>query len=346
MAEGFGADDPFSGSVVREMVAEIDPGIRVRDVTPIVDGTDAVYRVDAEDGRFVLKAAVFVDPPRFRVEPRMLALVDEHTDVPVPTPVGFVDDHDDLPAPFFLMEYVPDGRPYENTDGLDTDALSRTARDAGRIHAELHSVGSFDAFGSVRPARDCDRTALSLPSSDAGVGVVDPYDSWSDCFADMLEASLAELDPETPSEVTDGRFADLHGYLETRAESAVETVRAGDPEPVLAHVDYRPGNLLLRENGDTAAVLDWGNVRVTSPAYCLANTEQYLCGRAPLESDRRERIHDALLSGYDRPLPDDFDARYRAGLFATALAPLVWFDHWYGEDAERENRLREFAVAV
>lgn len=346
MADDFGASDPFSDSVVREMVAAVDPEISVRDVTPIVDGTDAVYRVDAETGRYVLKAAVFVDPPRFRVEPRMLALVNAHTDVPVPDVVGFVDDHDDFPAPFFLMEYVPDGQPYENVAGLDTDALSRAARDAGRIHAELHDLGSFDAFGSVRPARACEHTALSLPDATDGIGVVDPYDSWSDCFADMLDESLSELDPNTPSDVTDGRFDDVHPHLEARAESALETVRAGDPDPVLAHVDYRPGNLLLRETGDTVAVLDWGNVRVTSPAYCLANAEQYLCGRAALGSDRRTRVREALLSGYDRPLPDDFDDRYRAALFATGLAPLVWFDHWYGDDEETENRIREFALAV
>ncbi|WP_435100724.1 phosphotransferase family protein [Halarchaeum sp. P4] len=341
MVAGFDAADadPFDAATVRAMVAAVDDGVRVRGVEPIADGTDAVYRVSGANGDYVLKAAQFVDPPRFRVEPRLLALVATRTSIPVPSLVGFVDAHDELPAPFVLTEYVPEGRADRD---LDIAGRERAARDAGEFLAELHAIGDFDAYGRVWSARDAERdAAVELPGGNGGIALTDVHDDWVDSLAGIVRDHLDELDPASASEVASGRFDDLYGDLADRVEAALERVATHEADPVLAHVDYRLGNLLLDADGATAAVLDWGNVRVTDRAYTLAETEQYLCGRAPHDSECRRRVRAALHEGYGR---SEHGARYGDYLLLTTLAPLVWFEYWYA-DAEKEReaeRLRAF----
>ena len=328
--------DPFDVSTVRAMLREAGVSADVRAVEAIDDGTDIVYRIatDGSEGEweFVVKAQQFVTPAKFRVEPRMLEFVDARTEIPVPGVEGFVDDHDELPAPYFVMRYVQDGHGDQSGE-LPADGLKRLSREAGSNLAMLHDATSFDAFGTVVAARDAPENdpAIDLPSG-SGLAVVDAHESWIDSLATVVDSTIDQI-------VNGDRFDDLVPELRDWADGEFAPLRGLDPEPVVLHTDYRPGNLRFRETGETIAVLDWGNISTGHAVYDVALTEQYLCDWAPLESDRRDRVRRSLVHGYGDDLRDGDLAsdRYDLYLLATALFPIAWFDLWYGgaTDAQR-----------
>lgn len=320
----------IDGDDVDAMVRHLRPEWRVRDWTPADEGTDFVAFVDAatpdRDRAVVLKAASFLDAESFRPEVRTLDLVSERTDIPAPDVLGSCDAHDDLPAPFFLMDRL-DGEQVESLDDLGPDALDRLARDAGRHLAELHDAASWDAYGRLRCAEDVD-----APAGPGGLAPADATDDWRERLRSSAEGSLGDLHP---------RFADLEADLRDAVEDRLDAAPR-HPEPVLVHGDYRYGNLLLDpETGAVRAALDWGNQSTGDAALDLALSEQYLCGFARPSDTLRERVRDGIRDGYRdvRPLDTDPD-RHACYLLQTWLAPLAWFDLWYGDDDEVAEKHR------
>ncbi|WP_049971884.1 phosphotransferase family protein [Haladaptatus cibarius] len=321
--------------VVPRMVEEILDGRQVVDVTAAEEGTDDVFFVTVEmpntSRECVLKARSFVNPPAFRVEPRVIDFVSRRTEIPVPDVFGYVDDHDDLPAPFFLMGRAP-GEQISGPESLTDDALERTARDAGRHLGELHSSASFDGYGRLRAGVDVD----SEPTV-GDLAVADPAEELPSALRRSAEGGFERIE-ET-------RFSDMLGDLRAGLDTHLDAVPA-DSEPVLIHADYRFGNLLIDpETGAVRTVLDWGNPSTGHSEYDLVQTEQYLCGRLPLDADRRHLVRNALEAGYgetnDLSRDEGFDAVRRAYLFITQLWPLAWFDLWYGGDDEIAEQQRK-----
>ncbi|WP_435159345.1 phosphotransferase family protein [Haladaptatus sp. DFWS20] len=321
---------------VPRMVQTILGNRAVEDVIPADEGTDDVFFVTVEmpdtARKCVLKACSFVDPPSFRVEPRILDLVSRRTEIPVPDVLGYVDDHADLPAPFFLMERAS-GEQISGPRSLTDDALERTAHDAGRHLGELHFAASFDGFGGLRASQDADR--------DPTVGDLVVADPGEDLPSELRRSAESGFE-----RIEDTRFSDMLDDLRAGLDTHLDAVPA-DPEPVLIHADYRFGNLLVEpETGAVRTVLDWGDPSTGHGEYDLVQTEQYLCGRLPLDADRRHLVRSALEAGYretnDLSRDVGFEAMRRAYLFITQLWPLAWFDLWYdGDDdiAEQQRAL-------
>ena len=300
-------------------------------VVPADEGTDDVFFVTVEmpdeDRHCVLKVCSFLDPPPFRVEPRILDFVNRHTEIPVPNVLGYVDDHDSLPAPFFLMQRAP-GEQLSGPESLPERSLERTAHDAGRHLAELHSAATFNGYGWLCASVDADEE----PSVD-DIALTGREPDWPSRLRSYAEGSLARIEES-------GRFADLLDELRAGLDSYLEVVPE-DPEPVLLHDDYRFGNLLVApDTGAVRTVLDWGNQFTGHREFDLATTEHYLCGRAPLGDDRRAVVREALLSGYtevDELTRDgEFRRRQRAYRFVGQLSALAWFDLWYGKSDDPE----------
>ncbi|GAA0249236.1 hypothetical protein GCM10009000_076830 [Halobacterium noricense] len=313
------------------MVEEILGGRQVVDVQPAEGGTDDVFFVTVEmpnsTRECVLKACSFVEPPAFRVEPRIIDLVSRRTEIPVPDVLGYVDDHADLPAPFFLMERAP-GEQVSGPESLTDDALERTAHDAGRHLGELQSAASFAGYGWLRAGLDAD---IDPPVGD--LVVADFAENWSSQLHDLAEGSLSRIE--------ESRFADMVDELRAGLDTHLEVVPDA-PDPVLLHDDYRFGNLFVDpDSGVVQTVLDWGNHFTGHSEYDLAVTEHHLCGRLPLDADRRRLVHEALLSGYaetnELTRDDAFRERQLAYRFVTQLAPLAWFDLWYGDGDDPET---------
>ncbi|MCO8246861.1 MULTISPECIES: phosphotransferase [unclassified Haladaptatus] len=329
---------------VPRLIREILGDRTVTNVVPADEGTDDVFFVTVEmpDGarHCVLKARSFVDPPSFRMEPRILDFVNRRTEIPVPAVLGYVDEHDSLPVPFFLMERAP-GEQVSGPESLTDRALERTAHDAGRHLGELHSAATFDGYGWLRAGVDAD----SEPTV-GGLSITDPEPDWPSRLRSYAEGNLARIEES-------GRFSDLTDELRAGLDHYLEVVPS-DPAPVLLHDDYRFGNLLVDpDTGTVRTVLDWGNQFTGHREFDLATTEHYLCGRRPLDDERRSIVNEALLSGYaqtDELTRDDgFRCRQRAYRFIGQLSPLAWFDLWYGgrdDSDDIETRQKELALSL
>jgi aminoglycoside phosphotransferase (APT) family kinase protein len=335
------------------MVAEIRPEWRVETVDRSPHGTDFVAHLDVAtpdgDRRVVLKAttADLVDPRVARAEPRLLALVDRETTVPVPTVYGYRDAHPDLPAPFTLMAHV-DGATLEGeSHALPRAVMERVCRDAGRNLAALHGLGTFECAGQVG-VRD---GSLAVLDTDE-----DPrYDRFHDRLLDHARDAIDSLDTGGyfPDYADDPeRFADLQSILREYVERTIPALPAPGPS-AYDHWDYRLGNLLVDpDTGATRAVLDWANLAVAPPAANLAAAESHLLDPQRVPADRTRHCRDALRSAYADARDDwTFDAEvrermraYRVGerIGAMACLPLWHQDASEGEKTEREREHRGF----
>lgn len=351
-------EGPLTSRELRGMVATVWPDWELVGAERADPATDAVYFLTlATDGahrEVVIKACGRDDPDAFRPEPYLLDTVRRETTVPVPAVYGTVDDHDDLPAPFFLMERCP-GESVASPDHLDAAALDRVARDAGRYLGEIHRLGSFARFGPLRLARDLaggredpgldvdsepGSEAASVPDATGGISgpgyevtvAADAHDDWRGWFRDLVDALLANLPP---------RFSDLEPAVRDRL-AAVEDVLDGQFEPVPVYADYQLGDLLVDPaSGETLAVFDFGGAYTADAEYNLAGTEHHLCGWDGLDTDRRERVRENLLSGYreTNALRDDGSLweLYDLYMLATWLRGLRRFDDWYADAGETDR---------
>ncbi|MFD1644456.1 phosphotransferase family protein [Haloarchaeobius litoreus] len=313
-------DRTTDGDTIQRMVQQIEPNWRVVEATPATAGHQIVYLLTVETGSgprdCVLKATPDGKPATCDVEARMLAIVGEHTTVPVPEVFGVVDEHDELPAPFFLSSREP-GADFDRTwlGDLTADRIDALARSSGRHLASLHAMGAVDDYGYVGVEYE-EPLAGGRPSADTDQLVVaDPVEDWSDCLRSSVEGVVAGLD-ET-------RFADLQETVAPAVEAAIE--RVDDPDdPAVCRIDHSLDNLLADpESGEIAAFLDWEFQFAGTPAYDLAFVERSLAGGswsftvdAP---DRHERIRAGLVAGYREAGGDETADRFAANRDAYAL---------------------------
>lgn len=292
------------------------------------EGTDFVAILDCEtpDGptRVVLKVQDFLDPVSFRPEPRLMRLVAERTEIPVPALLALDLEDGEFP-PYFVMTYV-EGNQVASLDDVTDTVLERVAREAGDHLAQIHEMATWDAYGSLRHEDDVDDYDGRTPG---GLAVMDPSRSWRDSLEAGAHGQLDRLGE---------RFADLDGALRDAAVEVLDDV-PDDPGASLVNGDYRFGNLLVdADTGETRAVLDWGNQFTGDPAYDRVKTEDYLCGFAPRDDPRRMLVRDAIREGYRgrRPLSID-EGRRDAYLLHSRTPALAWFDLWYGDAADPER---------
>lgn len=340
---------------IEPMVQTIKPDWGVLDATFVEDGQTAIYRleVDAPTGRreCYLKAP----PSRKRscgidTEARLTVIVGEHTDIPVPTVHGTVDDHDTLRAPFFLMESMVGRR-------LQMDALAdlaewqvrSLARQTGQVLGQLHDlpIPNVSGFGTGLTYHSDTTLRGGRPTGDPAELVIPQGDGR---WRDRLEAWIDE-DLEALAE-TD-RFVDLVEPIRGSLEAMVAEL-PGDPTPVIARVDQGLWNVLTDEDvGRITALLDWGSLFVTPPAFDLAVTEYFLAGGPwiGLEDvpDHRAVMRDALLDGYrrHRPVPSAYDDQRRCYQLEAAILSLVSLDR--GPETPRHvpaDRLDEAAAGM
>lgn len=342
-----------SDSVVRGMLAEIQPAWRVTGIEQSPHGTDLVAIVDVrtpEPRSVVLKAttADFVDPIIARSEPRLLELVDRETAIPVPAVIGYRDEHEEYPAPFYLLEYV-EGANYEGQLGnLPVATRETILSDAGENLAELHELGPLTAPGNVGV-------------QDGELCVLDTGDYTR--HDDFREAVLADCE-ETLDSLADGgfypdiaddpdRFTDLVPELRRHVRKSIPALSAPE-EPTYCHWDYRIGNLLIDpDTGTTRAVLDWANLSSAEPAYNLAQTEFYLLNPVADGHRRTSRLREAFRTAYadartDWSFTDPIRERMEQYRLTCRLGAMACLPLWYQDASpdERTDRAAEHRAVV
>ena len=345
----FGPADALSEEQVATAVEAARPDWRLVDAEPIPAGSDILYRVTVEpdegrdatttERRAVLKCfrpsgpLAGRAPDRVVTEVRLLELAGAETTVPVPTVYGFCESHDAVPAPFFLMEYVEG----VSETGLspDVETTERLTREAARYLARIHDWRSFEAAGNF--------------AVDDGDVVVDGTARWVDHLHGVVDGAVTHLD-ET-------RFSDLQApvaeYVEERFTDA-----AFDAAPVLLHGDYRYGNLVVDPGRATVeAVLDWGASLAGDRLYELVWVEAEFAGNAPVGSERRRGVREALYEAYEseRGVAFERDAsfarRERLYRFVKRVIEMRWFPYWHGdlecsERADHAARLRRGVASM
>ncbi|WP_435348115.1 phosphotransferase family protein [Haloarchaeobius sp. HRN-SO-5] len=322
--------EPFTDEAVRGAAA-VACDATVSGFTHVEEGSDRVAVVALDDGRtVVLKAPDLVDPERFRPEPRLAALVDRETDVPVPT-VHHVGEDGPIDGPWFVMAYV-EGENWENrATEFPPDQHERLVREAGYNLGQVHAIDAFSGFGRVGVA-------------DGDLVVDDPTDDWREWVAELGRGRLDRM--------ADGPFDDLLPACRRELDARLQDVPR-DVRPAPAHTDYRLGNLLVDPGAGpadpvTRAVVDWGNTYTAHGEFDLASTEDFLFGWYDVPPDRAATLREALFEGYAAETglvrDDAFRARYRAYRLVTRFAGMEGVPYWFEseERAAAEARHRAF----
>ncbi|GIM95758.1 phosphotransferase family protein [Paractinoplanes toevensis] len=189
--------------------------------------SNLTYAITDGEQRWVLRR-----PPLGHVLPTAHDMVREHrvlealskAGFPAPRPVLLCTDVDVIGAPFYLMEYV-DGRIYR--DSSDLEALG----DSGLHSLVLSLVDTLADLHSLDPA------AIGLADFGRPEGFNQRQVSrWKK----QLDASHSR---------------DVPGIAELHARLAVD-IPAGGPGTVV-HGDFRLDNVLIGDDLDVRAVLDW-----------------------------------------------------------------------------------------
>ncbi|MEF8773634.1 MAG: phosphotransferase [Halobacteriales archaeon] len=145
-------------------------------------------------------------------------------------------------------------------------------------------VGVSTGAGSPRAWYEPVEQGIEEPGFAIGVAETGHGD-WASRLREIASTALAALG---------GRFGDLRA--EVRAVLAA--VPAPDAKPVLAFGG--PTDLLVDpDTGDPTSALDFEDATTTAARYDLVAAVDRLSGWAPPESDRRRRVREGVLVGYE-----------------------------------------------
>jgi aminoglycoside phosphotransferase (APT) family kinase protein len=351
----------LSDEQIAEIVQQIEPDWRVQESTVEPAGHHITYflAVETPSGtkRCVLKATPDDGDPVCDDESRMLAIIDAHTDLPVPEVLGVIDEDDALPTPLFLATELPGTN--ENRTALPTFSagqIDELAHSTGRHLAALHDLDAVDRFGfvDIDPA---EQLRGGKPSSSLDqISVEDPVDTWRSYLDHEYDRVLDRFDGH--------RFEDMVPTIQPAFE-----VLGGKQNPVITRIDQSLDNQVLDPaTGAVTGLLDWEFCVAATPAYDIAFVVDSLAGGhlpyLPNEPDHREQILSGVLAGYREAGGEGVVERFRANRACYELLSLTHkllnFDFWFDEmdivdvtdeqrsaasDALRE-RTREIAAAI
>lgn len=170
------------------------------------------------------------------------------TGVPVPEVLGLCEDTDVLGAPFYVMEHVA-GTPYRHAHELEKLGPERTALIAGRmvdVLATLHTV---------------DQDSVGLGDFGRPQG--------------YLERQVRRWKKQLDS----SRSREVAGIDELYAALAADPPDAF--EPTIVHGDYRLDNVLVDDDDQVTAVLDWEMSTIGDPLADVALLAVYQRNTVP-----------------------------------------------------------------
>ncbi|UPW01530.1 aminoglycoside phosphotransferase family protein [Halorussus gelatinilyticus] len=270
---------------VRDALASISNDYEVRRRLHAVP-PHAVYEVSVEGTRAVCKVArgARADPS---TEARVMSFVGRETVVPVPRILAVGGD-------WFVAEWragLPD-------DDLPLDA--ERARTLGAGLATLHdeTAGAFEKTG--------------FPRAEGGRLVVDARDAWTETVSDLLE--------DLRDYLADFGYADVAEEARALLEERPDLL-AGSDDPVLAHGNYLPSHVAVRD-GEVTCVIDWEHALVAPAEYDYWRTAMPLLGDSGDPDESGEFA--AFREGYTsvRPLPTDSDRRSECFRLVNAVSYL------------------------
>ncbi|MEV7732780.1 phosphotransferase family protein [Streptomyces sp. NPDC088921] len=214
------------------------------------------------------------------------------TDVPVPNPVLLCEDEEVLGSPFYVMEFV-EGTPYRTADQLAPLGPERTRA------AVLSLVDTLVELHAVDPAE------VGLADFGRPEGFLDrQLRRWGKQLDASRNRDLAGID-------------ELHATLGRGLPQS--------PAATVVHGDYRLDNVLMGDDGEIKAILDWEMSTLGDPLTDLGLLVMY---SMPLGTPDSPVATTAEAPGH--PDPAELVARYaeRSGRDVSAVSwytAFAWF---------------------
>lgn len=284
----------ISIDVVRAVLAEACPGIRVGRVRPLDAGfTSRQWVADTDEGPVLVKTPVReTDPEHLR---RLIATTRRAAagGVPVVRFRAFLPWSTVFRAPVLVQEFE-DGMPADAVwDDLEPVQRRQFAADLGRLVGGVHAC-SGPWFGDV-------------------LGT----DKYPDARAQLHALVDARLG-QAPVDLTSVGRAGLAAAFRTAID---DTVPADDP-PSLTHGDLWRPNVILRE-GRIGCLLDFEHGLYTDRFLDFGKLDEHVFTTFP---EGRAVFLEAYAG--ECPLPDGWPARVRLGNALHALSMSVYFLRW------------------
>ena len=228
-------DRPLSADLVR-VLHEATPGVDVTRAVVVGHGFDVVaWRVPSPDGDWLVRVPRLPEARAVIESQQHFAAILERAGLPVPRESALLRGADGE---------VLGGR-YRYVEGGLAHVSGRAARQ--------HLAASIARFLTTLHALDPTSAASCSPKY---------YEPARDVFGPMIAQHSGLLAPATRAWVIEvGR--------------RLERASAALPALVLVHADLKPEHILLSDEGDIAAVLDFDGVQVTDPALDFSRLIQH-----------------------------------------------------------------------
>lgn len=324
-------DTELTQTEIERMTNMIAPTWEITETAPVTAGLHSVHRIRVStslgEQECYLKATPAGKHPTVDLEARLLSVLTQYTEIPVPNVYGVVDEHSELPTPFVLLEAIPGKMtPRTELSSISNTTLQKVAYKTGQHLAELHSLDAVDSYGFL--SWNGPSLSGSQPSGELEtIAVSDPISDWKERLQNQRRQTIQNLDRS--------RFADIVSDVEPVLKSEIRAVN-GQFEPVLARIDNSVENLLF-EQGEMSAMLDWEFTIASTPADDLVNVIWSLAGGpylfAPETPDHRDLIEESVLSGYevrgDISVIEQFRMNKECYELFTALRSMVHLENWF-----------------
>ncbi|MDY6770498.1 MAG: phosphotransferase [Candidatus Nanohaloarchaea archaeon] len=270
------------------------------DVAPIESGAiKTTYRIDTESDSYILQTVDTGDEWRLH---QQREVYDRLSDTAVPSP-DVVYDAADEEVPYQVVEAIDGDNLNDRYHEMPDSTRLAVVEEAGRYLAAAHDKLSMDDCGW-------------LYGTENGLEV-DAADSWRSFYRGFLHDML--------DTVEDGPLDrdDLTDELRATVDATIDNVPV-DPDTSIVHRDYDPDNL-VEDDGEIAAVLDWGNAFAGDPLYDYARAEHSFAGRFA-DDERVERTRERFRASYEQrqPIDDRLYEVYRLGALIDQAAALTW----------------------
>lgn len=224
-------------AIVQITRAALGEEITVQHIRPLSGGfCSAVYLVETSQGRLVLKVGTNANVKVMRhevqyipTEARMLRLIGENTDIPMPRLIAFDDSCSIVHMPYFFMSWL-DGAPLSGCTDLTEEQLHSIHRQVGVVTRKICGIPEHTFGIPLIPESQCscNRAFVYL------------LFDWLLQDAEEEHISIPYIEP-------DG----LRALVKACAEE-LDTAQA----PVLVHTDTWAGNVMV-QSGAFAGMVDF-----------------------------------------------------------------------------------------
>ncbi|POS73356.1 hypothetical protein DHEL01_v208247 [Diaporthe helianthi] len=300
-----------------------------------------LYLVRTDEQSLLIRVSLPVCPhDKTRGEVTTLRWLADNTDIPVPKVVTFDDtSRNEIGFEWIMMELMPGVSAWRRWRSLTMAKKVFLTQRIAEFQAQLfrHNFprGSFRGIGTLGCVSDGEKSPVpgQLISNMFFMGDHVNYDgvhrgpfrSSHDWLKSYLEIAMREFEDVITNGDDEDEIEEAEGALRVakRLLTLLPKIFAPIEEPpertALTHHDLGLQNLLLDENGNISAVLDWECVSAM-PLWAVTQVPKFLRNRDRADEPKRESYPDEDpppegTSGNGQRDPDDLDNEGKNGLY-------------------------------